>query len=180
MAAHLGELRIHGQRDRVAELQIMVITFAILRFAPAPPPIVSAKKWRDVMHGFGGATHWNPTVLGVIHTFRAIQSSVWFGCQLSQVGIFRSDCIVPGLIYQIQLNYRQKTFAGNYALTAQLLFASQFLSHLTQIFVNWFGRPQLMQPFTLWDVIVLAVMAVSAVQGLLLPRVDQVVVDPVS
>ena len=63
----------------------MVITFAVLRFAPAPPPIVSARKWGDVMHGFGGAMHWDPAALAAIHIFKAIQSAVWFGCQLSQV-----------------------------------------------------------------------------------------------
>lgn len=72
--------------DRLSlNVQIMFVTFAILRFAPAPPPIVSAKKYANVMHGFGGASHWNSTVIQVIHIFSAIQGSVWFGCQISQV-----------------------------------------------------------------------------------------------
>jgi hypothetical protein len=161
-----------------AQLEIVVVTFAILRFAPAPPPLIAAKKYGDVMHGFGGAMNWSSTVLEVIFLFKAIQSSVWFGCQISQVLV--SAPHDPRLTKQTVLNHRRKTFAGSYALTAQLLFFSQLLSHVTQIFVNWFGRPQLMQPFTTWDVITLMVMGISALQGLLLPKVDQVILDPVS
>jgi hypothetical protein len=56
------------------------------------------------------------------------------------------------------------------ASTAQLLFASQLLLHLTQIFTDWLGQPQLMQPFTLWNVIRLVVMSVSTLQGFCLPK----------
>ena len=76
---------------------------------------------------------------------------------------------------QIFLNQRNKSFAGLYALTAHLQFSSLVLSQVTRIFVRWFGRSQVMQPFTIWDVVMLVVSGVTVVQARTLPKVDQVV-----
>ncbi|WWC62013.1 uncharacterized protein I303_104600 [Kwoniella dejecticola CBS 10117] len=134
-----------------------ISTFCILRFAPAPPAIVGATRYADVMHGFGGAQHWDPTALSVIHLFRTIQSAFWLVSQLSQ----------------IHLNYRHKTFGGSHKITTYLLFGSLFLSHLTKIFVRYFGRPQLMQPLTTWDLVTLVASATMVFQAVRLPVVGQ-------
>jgi hypothetical protein len=76
---------------------------------------------------------------------------------------------------QIHLNYRHRTFAGSYALTAYLMFASLFCSHITKILVRWFGRSQLMQPLGVWDVVTLLVEGVVPLQAWRLPRVEQTV-----
>ncbi|WRT67365.1 uncharacterized protein IL334_004336 [Kwoniella shivajii] len=136
---------------------IVVGTFLILEFAPPPPAIVSAAKYSDVMQGFGGARHWDATAIKVLHIFHAFQGSVWLVSRLSQ----------------IHLNHRNKTFAGSYGITAYLLFASLLLSHITKVFVRWFGRAQLMQPLTVWDIITVLVSAVLVVQARLLPKVAQ-------
>jgi uncharacterized membrane protein YcaP (DUF421 family) len=49
------------------------------------------------------------------------------------------------------------------------------LSEVTKIFVRWFGRSRMMQPFTIWDVVILLVLGVMAVQAWMLPKVEQVV-----
>ena len=76
------------------------------------------------------------------------------------------------------LNHRQKTFAGSYAVTARLLFGSLLLSHLSALGVRFFGRPQLMTPFTFWDVITLVISAIYTLQASIFPPVDQVSDEP--
>ncbi|WWC70034.1 uncharacterized protein I206_103978 [Kwoniella pini CBS 10737] len=139
------------------------LTFCILRFAPPPPAIVGATRYSDVMHGFGGATHWDPSALKVIHIFRTIQNSFWLVSHFSQ----------------IHLNYRQGTFAGSHKITIYFLFISSFLSHSTKIFVFYFGRPQLMQPFTTWDLITLLVSGGMVYQAVRLPVVNQTEIDSI-
>jgi len=70
-----------------SRLQLTIITFCILRFAPAPPAIVSARKYPDIMQGFGGFQHYNSTVLTAIHILAAIRSSIWLTASLSQVSL---------------------------------------------------------------------------------------------
>ena len=62
-----------------------IVTFCVLRFAPAPPAIVAARKYSDILQGFGGFQHYNPTVLIAIHTLAAIRSAIWLTACLSQV-----------------------------------------------------------------------------------------------
>jgi hypothetical protein len=71
------------------------------------------------------------------------------------------------------LNQRNKSFAGSYALTAYFQFGSLVFSQVTKVFVRWFGRSHLMQPFLVWDVVTLVVAGVMAIQAGLLPRVEQ-------
>ncbi|WWC90909.1 uncharacterized protein L201_005847 [Kwoniella dendrophila CBS 6074] len=144
--------------DCKLRILITLLTFSIFRFAPIPPSIIAGTKFRDIMHGFGGATHYDPTVLNVIHLFKSVQSSFWLITQSSQ----------------IILNYRQKSFAGSHIITSYLLFTSLFLSHLTKIFTGWFGKPQLIQPFSVWDLISLIISAGIVVQAILYKSVNQV------
>jgi hypothetical protein len=73
------------------------------------------------------------------------------------------------------LNYRNKSFAGLYALTAYLQFGSLVLSQVTRLFVGWFGKSQIMQPFTIWDIIMLIISSVVVAQAGSLPRVEQLI-----
>ncbi|KAM0756010.1 hypothetical protein T439DRAFT_376272 [Meredithblackwellia eburnea MCA 4105] len=140
---------------------ISIGTFLILRFFPAPPAIVSAPRFKDIVQGFGGAQHHDPTALEVIHFFNTFQSSAWLGSRLSQ----------------IHLNYRMKTFGGSYGIVAYLSFGSLLCFHMANLFVLWFGKPLVMQPFTLWDVLTLFVSGIVVLQARTLPRVDQTIVS---
>lgn len=135
------------------------------------------------MHGFGGAIDDNATRLMVKHIISSFQSSVWFTSQLSQVCHGPSVDPLPvqlptsdadsALPSQIHLNHRSKTFAGSYGITAYLLFGSIVLSHVSSLFSRWLGRSQVMQPFTMWDVMTIVVQGVLVVQARKLPRVVQ-------
>ena len=129
------------------------------------------------MQGFGGFQHYNSTVLTAIHILAAIRSSIWLTACLSQVSL-KFPCIsftVTDESIQIFLNQRNKSFAGLYALTAYLQFSSLVLSQVTRIFVRWFGRSQVMQPFTIWDIVMLVVSGVTVIQARTLPKVEQIV-----
>jgi len=73
------------------------------------------------------------------------------------------------------LNYRNKSFAGLYALTAYLQFGSLVLSQITRLFVGWFGKSQIMQPFTIWDIVMMVITSVVVFQAGTFSRVEQVV-----
>jgi hypothetical protein len=132
-----------------------------------------------MVHGFGGASHWDPKALWVLHLFNTIKASIWMISRLSQVGpSSHSQIIQPSPECdtdhgQIHLNFRSKTFGGSYNVVAYLLFGSLLLSHITKIFIGWFGRAQVMQPFTAWDVFSLIVSAGLAGQAATLPAVRQ-------
>ena len=52
-------------------------------------------------------------------------------CKSLGMDVYHQVCCHSPRKAQTLLIYRLKTFTGNYALTAQLLFASQLLSHIT-------------------------------------------------
>lgn len=69
--------------------QIWVIAILSFRFLSWPPPIIDGGRYQDMIYGSHGAQHWDERVLGMLHMFDVVQSSVWLVSRLSQV----SDCL---------------------------------------------------------------------------------------
>lgn len=83
--------------------------------------------------------------------------------------------ILSGLIFQIVMNYRAKSFAGDYKVTARIEFV-EVLLRLTPHALSWIyggASDVLRDGFTLEDLIYMCAIGTFAVQASIYPSVRQ-------
>ncbi|GAA6044340.1 hypothetical protein JCM8097_004576 [Rhodosporidiobolus ruineniae] len=156
--AERASSQVAGQFDWRLKTGLSFLLFLLLRFGPSPPQLISAPEYvRELIRVNSVWDEPSPVAIWWLRTLNAWQSTVWFMARASQ----------------IHLNHAHRTFASNHPLTSYLLFAALVLSHLTTLGVRLFGRSESMAPFTIWDVLTLAVEGTLAVQARRLPVVPQ-------
>ncbi len=77
-------------------------------------------------------------------------------------------------VSQLVLNYRAQTFGGRHALTAYFMLAHRILDSLPVCLSRFWGRDELMEPFTLFMFVNLLGLAYLAAQAVMYPAVPQV------